>query len=392
METFIPSDFQILMVDDNPKNLQLLGATLRNEGYMLEFAINGQTALNWLSKKAFDLILLDIMMPEISGFEVAAEIRKNPKLLDVPIIFLTAKADRESILHGFRLGAQDYIAKPFDAAELLARVRTQLELRHHRKLLLELNKNLEQKVLERTIELQEANDKLSKANSDLMVLDNAKTEFLHIIAHEIRTPLNGIKGSVEIMKEFSQIEAFKMLFEILEISVERLEKFSINALKITQLRLNTYSFDKQDFPLDAAVKTSVSTISNHKKEKNLSIKTSIYKNNITVFGDEKLITNCITIILDNAINFSPDHGKIFVSVQEENNWVRVEVMDQGPGFSEKAMGNLFRLFAPGEKHINENEGLELALAKLIADAHKGKIEIKNTNPGASVSILLPLTN
>jgi two-component system sensor histidine kinase/response regulator len=154
MREFIPSKFTILMVDDNPKNLQLLGSTLRNEGYMLEFATNGNMALSWLNKRTFDLILLDIMMPEISGFDVCEQIRAKEDLNDLPIIFLTAKTDKESIIKGFNLGAQDYITKPFDTAELLARVRTHLELRYSREQLKNMNQILEDRVEERTLELQ----------------------------------------------------------------------------------------------------------------------------------------------------------------------------------------------------------------------------------------------
>ncbi|HOK50531.1 MAG TPA: response regulator, partial [Bacteroidales bacterium] len=134
------------MVDDNPKNLQLLGTTLRNEGFQVEFATNGRIALNWVSKKNFDLILLDIMMPELSGYEVCEQIRKIKEYDDVPIIFLTAKTEKESVVYGFKVGAQDYITKPFDTAELLARVRTHLELRYNKLELKNINHNLEKLV------------------------------------------------------------------------------------------------------------------------------------------------------------------------------------------------------------------------------------------------------
>ena len=205
MNKFNPSQFTILMVDDNPKNLQLLGNMLRNEGYQLEFATSGPTALAWFEKKIFDLVLLDIMMPDMSGFEVCEKLRSDHKQDDIPVIFLTAKTEKESILQGFSLGAQDYVTKPFDTSELLARVRTHLELRFSKEQLKNMNQILEDKVKERTHELQEAYHKIQKANEELLILDQAKTEFLHIISHEIRTPLNGIKGSLELIKEYSPV-------------------------------------------------------------------------------------------------------------------------------------------------------------------------------------------
>ncbi len=119
----------VLIVDDNVKNLQILGGFLQNERLSVEFALNGISALNWLEKKKFDLILLDIMMPGMDGFEVGSLIKKNPAISEIPIIFITAKTDSESIIKGFETGAVDYITKPFIQSELLVRVKTQISIK-----------------------------------------------------------------------------------------------------------------------------------------------------------------------------------------------------------------------------------------------------------------------
>lgn len=123
---------RILIVDDNPKNLQILGKFLQTEPFVVEFALNGTAALEWLRIQTFDLVLLDINMPGIDGFTVCKMIREDHLMDHMPIIFLTAQTDRESILKGFKTGAQDYISKPFDSQELLARVKTQLEIKRNR--------------------------------------------------------------------------------------------------------------------------------------------------------------------------------------------------------------------------------------------------------------------
>jgi len=122
----------VLIVDDNVKNLQILGGFLQNEGLTVEFALDGISALSWLEKKKFDLILLDIMMPVMDGFEVCSMIKKNPVISEIPLIFITAKKDAESIIKGFEKGAVDYITKPFIKSELLIRVKTQLEIKKGR--------------------------------------------------------------------------------------------------------------------------------------------------------------------------------------------------------------------------------------------------------------------
>jgi phosphoserine phosphatase RsbU/P len=129
----------ILIVDDNPKNLQVLGNYLQNEGYQVEFALDGRSALDWIKRIDFDLILLDIMMPGMDGFEVCKVIKSDPVKQKIPIIFLTAKVDTESIVKGFDLGAVDYVIKPFNQKELIARVKTQIEIKRGRD---EIAKNL----------------------------------------------------------------------------------------------------------------------------------------------------------------------------------------------------------------------------------------------------------
>ena len=122
----------VLIVDDNPKNLQILGNYLQNEGYKVEFALDGKSALDWVGRTEFDLILLDIMMPGMDGFEVCRIIKSDPVKQKIPVIFLTAKVDTESIVNGFDLGAVDYVIKPFNQKELIARVKTQIEIKRGR--------------------------------------------------------------------------------------------------------------------------------------------------------------------------------------------------------------------------------------------------------------------
>lgn len=131
--------FKILVVDDTPKNIQLVASVLKNEGYKLGFATDGKKALESLKTNKFNLILLDVMMPNLDGYETCKIIKQDPSLKDIPVVFLTAKADNESIIKGFELGAVDYLTKPFNKAELLARIKTHLELK-------DLQDNLKAKV------------------------------------------------------------------------------------------------------------------------------------------------------------------------------------------------------------------------------------------------------
>lgn len=164
----------ILIVDDNVKNLQILGGFLQNEGYSVEFAINGYSAIDWISKDRFDLVLLDVMMPGIDGYEVCRIIKKEVKNKDLPVIFLTARIDHESIIEGFGAGAVDYITKPFIKDELLARVKTHLEIKKSRDRLAEYLGVIEEKSrnitasIEYAKSIQEAMLKTSNEFKDLI--------------------------------------------------------------------------------------------------------------------------------------------------------------------------------------------------------------------------------
>jgi CheY-like chemotaxis protein len=174
VSTFLTSEVtsaksRILVVDDISKNLQVVGTMLRNEGYEVMPAGSGAQALERVSVRLPDLILLDLMMPEMDGLETCHRLKADPLTRQIPVIFLTASNEMEHLVKGFELGAVDYVTKPFNPPELLARVRTHLELKHARQRLREMN--------------------------------DEKNEFMGIAAHDLRNPLSAIKGYSEMMIE-----------------------------------------------------------------------------------------------------------------------------------------------------------------------------------------------
>lgn len=158
-----PHNRSILIVDDNPQNIQLVASHLKEEGYRISFSQSGQDVLKKIENAAFDLVLLDIMMPEMDGFEICTRIKQHPEYKEVPVIFLTAKIDKDSIVKGFEVGAVDYIIKPFHGAELMARIRTHLELKAYREKVEEINIQLNKEILN-GIRMQE---ELEKSKTEL---------------------------------------------------------------------------------------------------------------------------------------------------------------------------------------------------------------------------------
>ncbi len=380
----------ILIVDDNMNNIQVLANILSTNNYDVEFAMNGVDALDWVKEENFDLILLDVMMPKMDGFEVCEKIRSHKKNKDLPIIFLTAKTDKESLLHGFEQGGNDYITKPFDQKELLARVNTHIELKTSKDKLATMNVQLEEKVLERTEELKLALDIVNDLNKKLLSLDKAKSEFLKIISHEIRTPLNGIVGFTEIIKQTNKDEPLVELIGLLEKSVIRLENFSINALLITSLRLGRRKTEKQSILLQKLVNSVINTFNISLTEKNIVCKLNI-PNNLIINADKELLEFFIRNITQNAIKYTPPYSEIIINGKNTGDYNEIEIIDSGTGFSKDALDNLFDSFYMEGSHQDQHAGLGLSLANQIAIAHNGQIKI--TNPegkGAAVKLIIPV--
>jgi two-component system sensor histidine kinase/response regulator len=327
-------------------------------------------------------------MPGMSGFEVCREIRSNPLFNNMPVIFLSAESDRESILKGFELGAQDYLTKPYDSRELLVRVRTHLVLKDSLEKLEKLNKSLEEKVLERTQQLKEANVRLEETNLKLLDLDRAKSEFLNLISHEIRTPLNGIIGPLELLKEPVSISEIRELVEILNVSVKRLERFSLNALLITRLKTKQFEIRKDNIIISNLISKVIEEAEEKLKSGNIQVK---FENKIkdgVISGEAELIKTCFNNILDNAIFYSPQNGIIEINTDFQDQTLICEFKDEGKGFAKEAIDHIFEIFSAYHERRDNSSGLGLTLAKMIMEAHGGSIIIgNNQHHGASVKIL-----
>ncbi|MBA4322252.1 MAG: hypothetical protein C0408_05480 [Odoribacter sp.] len=378
----------ILIVDDNTQNLQVAGKLLQENNFEIEFATNGIAALEWLKSRQFDIVLLDINMPEMNGFEVCSKIRSDPSLNNMPVIFLSAASERESILKGFDLGAQDYVTKPFDSRELLARVKTHLALKKSLENLSELNSLLDEKVKERTQQLKEANEKLEILNLKLIDVDKSKAEFLSLISHEIRTPLNGIIGPMELLKGPVSAGELNELVEILDISVRRLEKFATDALLITRLKTKQVEIKKERTELSKIIDEAVSQVKEKIHTCGIKIKVTDETPETYITGESGLIIKGIGNIIENAISFSPPGGTIEIKTNVENHDIICEIKDEGIGFEPGLLKNEFKLFTTGSQYNDNCTGIGLPVVKMIMEAHGGDIIISN-NPdgGASVKLI-----
>lgn len=247
----------------------------------------------------------------------------------------------------------------------------------------DLNQWLEAAVAERTLDLKKANENLESANRELSLLDKAKTEFLRLVSHEIRTPLNGIQGFMMLVKDMPQAAELADIFDLLEESVKRLERFSLVALFITELRTKNIEIHREEIQvmnlIRGAIQKSAAKIAQKKLRFNLSDTLSFLK----ITGDQRMLEICVDSIIDNAVHYSFQEGEISIIAQQLPDLIIMAFIDRGSGFSPQALMHMFKLFSPGEQHIDENVGLDLALVKMIMDAHSGNIELGNNPEGGA---------
>jgi len=386
---------QVLIVDDIPSNLNFLSEVLHEEGIGIMLATNGRDAIEIARQKLPDLILLDIAMPVMDGYEVCASLKEDTLTCDIAVIYLTARTEPEDILKGFETGAVDYILKPFNAAELIARVKTHLELKEKTEALKMLNTMLEEEVKLRTSELtvsnkslKDANLKLEQAYNELTTLEQAKDEFIRHINHELRTPLQGIHGFTLILEEIVTSPEQKEYIQAINSLVKRLVKLSEITLIITELKANNQKILLKTVSLQDTVQLLLDQfISSNERIEIIHD----YSENLDVRADQKLLLISLEQILDNAIKYSSEDKKIIIKTFRKNGDVIIEISDNGPGFSKNALEHLYEFFsADNLKYRSHGFGIGLATAKTILNTMNARLEINNLpDHGALVSIAFP---
>ncbi|MEQ6119011.1 hybrid sensor histidine kinase/response regulator [Reichenbachiella sp. MALMAid0571] len=383
--------FNILIVDDNPKNIQVLGNILRRENYKVEFAINGEQAIDRIRIETFDLILLDVMMPVMNGIEACKEIRKTKPASDLPIIFLTAKSERNDMLEGFNAGAQDYIVKPFDSQELLSRVGTHLELKYSKELLLHKNE-----------ELNKTNKLLNESQEKLKQMVATKDLFFSIIAHDLKTPFFVLTSHSELLvKHIEATHNFTSDSKILETakalnSVSKNGKSMLNNLLQWALsqtgKLNNYP---ESINVNSFVNHLVDNFYSTARLKKIEL---IYEptENYLVRVDKHMLDTIFVNLFTNAIKFTHEKGQINISTKEEKGFVEISISDSGIGIKKENIDNLFRI-EKKTKSIGtqgeEGSGLGLLLCKEFAEANGGTIKVESIeNQGSTFTVILPLSD
>lgn len=388
---------EILIVDDIPSNLNFLSEVLTLEGIGVMLATTGADALEIALYKLPDLILLDIAMPVMDGYEVCEKLKSSQETRDIPVIFLTARTEPEDILKGFSTGAVDYILKPFNATELIARVKTHLELRDKTLALQSINSRLEEEVRQRTAEITEANRNLTVANlklesayEELTNLDKAKDEFIRHINHELRTPLQGIHGFTLILEDIVQSPEEKEYIQSINSLVKRLVKLSEISLLFTEIKAKNYKIMLKPLSIKHSINQTLEIF--RKERERITVEHSDAYEHVTVRADQRLMNTCLELIIDNALKYTPESGSIIVRTFANDELAGIEVADDGPGFTPKALESLYELFsADNLRYRSHGFGVGLATAKIILDTLSARLDVTNLpDKGALVRMVFAI--
>jgi len=385
--------FKLLIVDDDPENLKLLSKIFNKENYYIQLANNGEEALNIIDKKQFDLILLDVNMPGMDGFEICKKIRLQSYLNTVPIIFLTAQSDRDSIINGFEIGAQDYVTKPFESRELRARVKTHLSLKNNIEQLANVNKLLEEKVIERTSQLSKALEKAEES-------DHLKSAFLANISHEIRTPMNGILGFIDLLKRPGlSTEKQSFYIDVISESGKRMLNIMNDIVDLSKIESGLAEIHIQATHVNNILKYLYEFFNPKalKKKINLSYSCGINDLNCTIDTDENKLTETLTNLIENALKFT-NSGSIEFGYNLNANIVPIElefyVYDTGIGIPSNKLSLIFDRFMQADISLTRNydgAGLGLSIAKSYVEMLNGKIWVESeVGKGSKFYFSIPL--
>jgi DNA-binding response OmpR family regulator len=297
---------RILVVDDALENRELLGAHLTHAGYDVLMAADGQEALAAVAAQTPDLILLDVMMPVLDGYEVCRRLKSNEQTAFIPIVILTALQDLDFRLRGIELGADDFLTKPFNHLELLTRVRSLLRVKGLHDQVAVYNRLLEAMVAKRT-------QALERALADLKEMDRLKSEFLSNISHELRTPLTPIKGYLPCLLrgDFGTL-APKQSFILGQVSesVERLHCLIEDLLTFMQWEAGGISLEVGTVRVESVVQTAMKRVASAIQQKGMELTTAFGANLSPIRADAAALGRAIAHLLENAVKFTPDGGPV----------------------------------------------------------------------------------
>ena len=346
----------ILIVDDGPTNLFVLGKILRSEKYETLFASNGIKALELARTELPDLILLDIMMPMMDGFEVCRRLKQDYITKDIPIIFISALHETSEKIKGFNIGGVDYITKPIQPKEVVARVAVHLGLKR-------------------------SQEELTSANS-------AKDKLLAIIGHDLRGPLGSLIQALDmIIKLDDKLDKQKRLGMMTDLHKGAKRTFDLleNTLFWAHSQRGDIAYQPADLEVKTIVDDTIRTLSDLAQEKTIRLHSDVHET-LAVHADKNMLTIVLRNLISNALKFTPESGEVKVTAIAEKEFMEISVVDNGVGVSTENRKKLFDLenhFTTFGTRNEKGSGLGLLLCKEFVEKNGGMIRMESLKKGGS---------
>jgi len=358
----------ILVVDDTPANLQMLADMLKRRGYRARPVPNGRLALQAANADPPDLILLDINMPVMDGYQVCAELKKNPALAEIPVVFISAYGEPTDKVRAFEAGGVDYITKPFHVEEVEARVEVHLQLRQ------------QQRDLEDTLARQRE-------------LEAMRDSMVHMIVHDLRAPLTAVFNYLDLVREqesgFISIESIQNLDLAMKASRWMVQLVNV-LLDASKLEAGQMHLCIAEHDLGTVISEALDAIRSLSDEKNILFRPVHQRAAV----DRNIVTRVIQNLVTNAIKLTPPGGEVSVSLAGKKDQVRIEVSDHGPGIAAEHHPKIFEKFGQLDTHVRQSipsSGLGLYFCKLAVEAHGGHIGVDSeVGKGSTFWFELPL--
>ncbi len=357
---------KILIVDDSAVNLLVLKEHLDTAGFRVVSAESGEACCEIALSEQPDLILLDIMMPGMDGFDTLAKLKADEKTRQIPVIYMSALSQTEHKVRGFEGGAVDYITKPFQQEEVIARVAAHLTIQRQEKQLRELNAT--------------------------------KDKLFSIIAHDLRSPFNSLIGYSDLLlQQFDKLDEKRILRAIERINISSKEAFSMlgNLLTWARSQMGTLSWTLKEIRLQALVSSVISLLEVNAKKKDIEIRNEIDAD-LKINASHEMLSTVFRNLLSNAIKYTQPGGEVIVQAEHANSEIEILVRDTGVGISKELIDRLFRIdsiFSTVGTANEKGTGLGLLLCKEFIDNHNGTISVKSQEgEGTEFTIRLPLNS
>ena len=372
----------ILIVDDEELNVRFLATFLQRKGYEIEVASTGVEALQQIARIKPDVVLLDAMMPEMDGFEVCRQLRKNPETHLLPVIMVTALHSIEDEVRALEAGSDDFLPKPINNLELMARLRSLLRIKTLHDQLRESKKELEEK------------------NKKLVELQGLRDSLTQMIVHDLKNPLTGIMGCSELLQMMPENLSERQLSIIkkMDESASVIQKMITDILDISRMEENKVKLRKEPFHITEILDANLNELAYMMQKSGISGEMDVSKDVPMISADKDMIHRVVANLLHNAVKHSGKGGKIRLSARFESDQGRlhVTVKDDGEGIAPEYTEKIFEKFAQADLKklgLKTDRGLGLTFCKLAVEAHGGKIWVESKiGTGSEFKFYLPAGN